>query len=179
MAASLKLSKFDSPNFEDVTLFRSIVGALQYLSLTRPDISFSVNKVCQFMYSPKLPHWSAVKRILRYLKGTINYGVHFSSQSPFILQAYSDADWAGCPDDRRSTGGFCTFLGTYLISWSSKKQKTIARSSTEAEYKSVATSAAELIWLQNVIRELDLPLSQAPILWCDNIGATYLAANPV
>lgn len=101
MRASLQLSKFDSPSFDDVTLFRSIVGGLQYFSLTRPDISYVVNKVCQFMNTPKLSHWVAVKRILCYLKATINHGLFFSSQSSFKLQAYSDVDWAGCPDDRR------------------------------------------------------------------------------
>ncbi|XP_041020372.1 uncharacterized mitochondrial protein AtMg00810-like [Juglans microcarpa x Juglans regia] len=169
MAAALKLSKFDSPSFDDVTLFRSIVGSLQYLSLTRPDISYAVNKVCQFKHTPKLPHWVAIKRILRYLKATINHGLFFSSQSSFKLQAYSDADWVGCPNDRRSMGGFCVFLSNHLISWSSKKQRTVARSSTKAEYKYVASSAAKLIWLQTLIFKLGLPFNQVPILWCDNI----------
>ncbi|KAF5470687.1 hypothetical protein F2P56_011184 [Juglans regia] len=116
--ASTKLSKFDSPSFDDTTLFRSTVGSLQYLSLTRPDVSFAVNRVCQFMRDPKLPHWTAVKRILHYLKSTINYGLFLSNSSPFTLHAYSDSDWVGCPDDRRSTDGFCIFLGNHLISWS-------------------------------------------------------------
>ncbi|KAF5468349.1 hypothetical protein F2P56_012507 [Juglans regia] len=179
MTASIKLSQYDSPEFEDSTLFRSIVGGLQYLSLTRPDIAFAVNKVCQFMHCPKAPHWTAVKRILRYLKGSINHGLFFKSRSNIFLQAYTDADWAGCPDDRRSTGGFAVFLGNHIISWSSKKQKTVARSSTEAEYKSLSSTAAELIWLQTMLKELGIPLSKPPLLWCDNIGATYLSANPV
>ncbi|XP_042965972.1 uncharacterized mitochondrial protein AtMg00810-like [Carya illinoinensis] len=179
MAASLKLSKHDTPDFDDATIYRSIVGGLQYLSMTRPDMSFSVNKVCQFMHSPKVPHWSAIKCILRYLKATINHGLFFSSNSSLTLQVYSDADWEGCPDDRRSTSGTCIFLGKHLISWSSKKQQTVARSSTEVEYKAIASSAAEVTWLQTVLRELAVPLSQAPTLWCDNLGATYLSANPV
>ncbi|GFY84304.1 hypothetical protein Acr_03g0010780 [Actinidia rufa] len=138
MAASLKLSKFDAPDFEDITLYRSLVGGLQYLSLTRPDISFSVNKVCQFLHAPKATRWSVVKRILRYLKATINHGLLFQPQSTLTLQAYSDADWGGCPDDRRSMGGYCIYLGKHLLSWSSKKQKIVARSSTEAEYKPIA-----------------------------------------
>ncbi|XP_042958218.1 uncharacterized mitochondrial protein AtMg00810-like [Carya illinoinensis] len=116
MAVSLKLSKFDTPDFEDVTLYCSIVGGLQYFSITRPNISYSINKVCQFMHSPKASHWSAVKRILRYLKATINNGLFFASNSSLTLQAYSDADWEGCPDDRRSIGGFCIYLGKHLIS---------------------------------------------------------------
>ncbi|XP_057969587.1 uncharacterized mitochondrial protein AtMg00810-like [Malania oleifera] len=145
MAASLKLSKFDSPDFDDPVLYKSLVGGLQYLNFTQPDISFAVNKLCQFMHSPKLTHWSALKSVLRYLKGTINHGLFFTSHSGLVLQAYSDADWGGCPDDHRSTSGFCIFLGNHLISWSSKKQKSVARSSTEAEYKSLSSFAAELI----------------------------------
>ncbi|KAF5470468.1 hypothetical protein F2P56_010982, partial [Juglans regia] len=134
----------------------SVVGGLQYLSLTSPDIAYAVNKVCQFMHCPKLPHWTAVKRILKYLKGTLNFGLSFKKSSKLNLQAYTDVDWAGCLDDRRSTGGFCIFLGHHLISWSSKKQKTVARSNTEAEYKSLASTAAELIWLQTLLRELGI-----------------------
>ncbi|XP_057976061.1 uncharacterized mitochondrial protein AtMg00810-like [Malania oleifera] len=179
MAASLKLSKFGSLDFDDPVLYRSLVGGLQYLNFTWPDISFAVNKLCQFMHSPKLPHWSALKRVLRYLKGTINHGLFFTSHSGPVVQAYSDADWGGCPDDRRSTSGCCIFLGNHLISWSSKKQKSAARSSTEAKYKSLASSAAELIWLQFLLKELGIFLPQAPTLWCDNLGATYLCANPI
>ncbi|KAF5459770.1 hypothetical protein F2P56_019690 [Juglans regia] len=145
MSTSTKLFKFDSPTFDNVTSFRSVVGSLQYLSLTRPDISFSVNKVCQFMREPKLTHWTAVKRILRYLKHSINHGIFFPYTSNFSLHAYSNADWADCLDDHRSTGGFCIFLGCHIISWSSRKQQTVARSSTKAEYKSLPNTTAELI----------------------------------
>ncbi|KAF5477519.1 hypothetical protein F2P56_004152 [Juglans regia] len=179
MAANLKLSKFDSPDFEDATLYRSIVGGLQYLSLNRPDLSFAVNKVCQFMHTPKASHWTVVKCSLRYLKATINYVLLFKPQTDFSLQAYSDADWGGCPDDRRSTRRFCIYLGHHLISWSSKKQSTVARSSTKAEYKSLASLAAKVIWLQTVLHELGVFLSTAPTLWCDNIGVIYLSMNPI
>lgn len=121
MAASVSLSKFDSLAFENLTLFRSIVGNLQYLSLTEPDISLSVNKVYQFMHEPKILHWTAVKRILCYLKSTINHGLFLSKNSAFNLHAYSDVDWTSCPDDRCSIGGYCIFLGRHPISWSLKK----------------------------------------------------------
>ncbi|KAJ0610987.1 putative RNA-directed DNA polymerase [Helianthus annuus] len=184
------LSLGDSPAFSDPVRYRQLVGALQYVTLSRPDISFAVNKVCQFMHSPTENHWSAVKRILRFLLGTINHGLLISHSSPIHLhayadshnsyiQAYSDADWAGCPDDRRSTGGFAIYLGNNLVSWSARKQKTVSRSSTESEYKAMADTVSELVWLETLLRELHVIMKAAPTLWCDNLGATYLSRNPV
>jgi len=118
---------------EDSTRYRSIVGALQYLTLTRPDLSFSVNKVCQFLHSPTTIHWEAVKRILRYVQGTIGLGLKIRKSNSMFVSAFSDADWAGCPDDRRSTGGFAVFLGCNLVSWCARKRPIVLRSSTEAE----------------------------------------------
>jgi Reverse transcriptase (RNA-dependent DNA polymerase) len=173
------LSKFDGNPMADPHTYRSIVGALQYATITRPDISYAVNKASQFMHSPTDEHWNGVKHILRYLKGTLSYGLHIRVNSSFDLHAYSDADWAGCPDDRRSTSGFCVFLGSNLLSWGSKKQTTVSRSSTEAEYRSMAGACTELIWLQQLLHELQVPLVKNPVLWCDNLGATFLASNPV
>lgn len=129
--------------------------------------------------TPKQSHWTTIKRILCYLKLSINHGLFFSNQSPLNLYAYSDADWAGCPNYRPSPDGFCFFLGHHLISWSSHKQNIVARSSTEAKYCSLTHTTAELIWLQTLIRELGFQLHCPPILWCDNLGATYLTSNLV
>jgi hypothetical protein len=155
------------------------VGALQYATITRPDITFSVNKVSQFLANPTDDHWQAVKRILRYLKGTSDHGLQLHKSTSLCLQAFTDADWAGCPDDRKSTTGFAVFLGENLLSWSSKKQVTVSRSSTEAEYRSMAMATAELMWIQSLLSELGISSSTPPVLWCDNLGATFLAANPV
>ncbi|GKA97082.1 ribonuclease H-like domain-containing protein [Tanacetum coccineum] len=137
-----KLSADGDP-VSDPTLYRSLAGALQYLTFTRPDISYAVQQVCLYMHDPREPHFSALKRILRYIRGTMPYGLQLFSSTTSSLVAYSDADWAGCPTTRRSTSGYCVFLGNNLLSWSSKRQVTLSRSSAEAEYRGVANVVAE------------------------------------
>jgi hypothetical protein len=175
--AGKKLSLYDGDPLSDPTEFRSVVGALQYLTLTRPDICFAVNQVCQFLHQPTTHHWTAVKHILCYLKDTPDHGLLY--QPGFLmLEAYSDADYACCPDDRHSTGGYCVYLGHNPISWSAKKQRTVSRSSTEAEYRQLAYTAAELSWIRSLFKDLGVRLS-TPHIWCDNINSISLASNPV
>ena len=131
------------------------------------------------MHDPRVPHYNHVKRVLRYLKGTLDHGLHIYSSSPHTLTAYSDADWAGCPDTRRSTSGYCVFLGNNLISWSSKRQVTVSRSSAEAEYRAVAHAVAETVWLRQLLTDLCRPVQQATVVYCDNISAVYMSSNPV
>jgi hypothetical protein len=169
----------DDIPYSDPSFYHSIVGALQYLTLTRPNLSFYVNYVSQFLQSPSLASMKMVRRILRYVKGSIHFGLHLTGDTTLDLCGFFDADWAGCPTTRRSTTGFCTFLGRNIISWCAKKQPTISRSSTEAEYRAMANTAAELTWLTFLLRDLRVPQSQPPILFCDNLSALHMTINPV
>uniref|UniRef100_A0A2N9FGK5 Reverse transcriptase Ty1/copia-type domain-containing protein n=1 Tax=Fagus sylvatica TaxID=28930 RepID=A0A2N9FGK5_FAGSY len=174
-----RLNTHDGEPLPDATLYRQLVGSLVYLTVTRPDISYAVHIVSQFMAAPRSLHYAAVFRILRYLKGTLFHGLHFSSQSSLTLQAYSDADWAGDPTDRRSTTGYCFLLGDSLISWRSKKQSVVARSSTEAEYRALADTTAELLWLRWLLQDLGIDCSTAVPIHCDNRSAIQIAHNDV
>jgi hypothetical protein len=131
------------------------------------------------MAAPRSTHFSAILRILRYLKGTLFHGLHFSSLSPLELYAYTDADWAGDPTDRRSTTGYCFLLGTSLISWCSKKQSVVARSSTEAEYRALADTTSELLWLRWLLQDMGVTFSSATPVYCDNRSAIQIAHNDV
>lgn len=133
--ARAKLSATDGAPVADPSEYRSLTGAFQYLTLTRSDVTYAVQQVCLFMHDPREPHLALIKRILRYVKGSMSAGLQLGSGAIDHLTAYSDADWVGCPDTRRSTSGFCVFLGDNLVSWSSKRQTTVSRSSAEAEYQ--------------------------------------------
>jgi hypothetical protein len=126
-----------------------------------------------------LPNNCLVKRILCYIKGTLDLSLHLSSSSSVALTAYFDADWAGCPDTRRSTSGYCVYLGDNLISWLSKRQTTVSRSSAEAEYRAVAHVVAECCWIRQLLGELHHPLTTATVVFLDNVSTVYMASNPV
>jgi hypothetical protein len=174
-----KLSTSSGTPYEDPSLYRSLAGALQYLTFTRPDISYAVQQVCLHMHAPRTEHMLALKRILRYVQGTLTFGLHLSPSTITQLISYTDADWGGCPDTRRSTSGYCVFLGDNLISWSSKRQPTLSRSSAEAGYRGVANVVSESCWIRNLLLELHFPIPQATLVYCDNVSAIYLSGNPV
>ena len=161
----------------DATEYRGLVGSLQYLTFTRPDITYAVNHACQHFQAPNKAHMRVVKRILRYLKGTIHYGLRFLSQSSLTLYGFSDSDWAGCSATRRSTTGYNIYLGANLVSWCSKRQNTVARSSTEAEYRALASTAAEVTWITYLFQDIGLPMTRTPLLLGDNMSALHLTKN--
>jgi hypothetical protein len=171
-------AKIGTP-YEDPTKYRSLAGALQYLTFTRPDISYAVQQICLHMHDPRDEHMNALKRIIRYIQGTIRFGLHLFPSSIDDLVSYTDADWGGCPDTRRSTSGYCVYLGDNLISWSSKRQPTLSRSSAEAEYRGVANVVSESCWIRNLLLELHCPVRKATLVYCDNVSAIYLSGNPV
>lgn len=174
-------AKFDDtgPPVADPTLYRSLAGALQYLTFTRPDLTYAVQQVCLYMHDPKEPYFSALKRILRYVRGTLHHGLQLYSFSNRDIYTYSDADWAGCPVTRRSTSSYCVFLAHNLLSWSSKHQSTISRSSAKAEYRGVANAVVETCWIRNLLLELHYSPHKAIIVYCDNVSAVYMSSNPV
>ncbi|PKU63244.1 Retrovirus-related Pol polyprotein from transposon TNT 1-94 [Dendrobium catenatum] len=173
-----KASEGNTELFSNPQLYRQLIGALQYLTLTHPDISYAVNRACQQMHQPRINDFDALKQILRYIRGTTQFGLPINGSS-LTLQSNVDSDWAGDHTDRKSTTGYCNFLGTSLISWSVKKQTTIARSSTEAEYRAIALVTTEIIWLRRLLHELDCPQLEPTKFYCDNTSAIALANNPV
>ncbi|KAL6314915.1 hypothetical protein AAG906_029134 [Vitis piasezkii] len=177
MSTSSSLSLYDGEPLLDPSLNHNIVGALQYCTITRPDISFSVNNVCQFMHSPTTTHWQAVKRILRYLKSTIYHGISLQPSTTSLTCLSMLIGWL--PDDRKSTSGHYCFLGPNLISWSYTKQKVVSRSSAESEYKGLVNAALELIWIETFLNELHILFFTPPVLFCDNLTATHLATHPI
>lgn len=155
-STALKLSDGSAP--ADATMFRSIIRTLQYITLTRPDLSFAINKLSQFMHQPTHIHFQQLKRTLRYLKYTLNFGLKLNKPVHLQLQAYNDADWGGNLNDRTSNSAYIIYLGGNPVSWLSKRQRTTASSSTEAKYRSVANISAEVMWLLSILGELGVSI---------------------
>ena len=159
--------------------YQRLVGRLIYLSHTRLDIAYAVSLVSQFMHNPRTIHLDVVFRILRYLKSNPGKGLLFSNNGHLGIEAFADADWAGSPNNRRSTSGFCAFVGGNLVTWRSKKQSVVARSSAEAEYRAMAQGVCELLWLKKLMQDIHLLRKESFLLHCDNKAAISIANNPV
>lgn len=179
MEVNVKYRKDEEDLLDDPTLYRRLVGSLIYLTTTRPDISYAVHQVSQFMTSPQHLHLAAIRRIIRYLRGSPTRGLFFPTGSFLQLVAYSDANQGGCPDTRRSTMGWCMFLGDALISWRRKKQDRVSKSSTEAEYCAMSTACSEIVWLRGLLEELGFPQTTSTPLHVDNTSAIQIATNPI
>jgi hypothetical protein len=156
-----------------------LVGKLNYLTITRPDISFAVSLVSQFMSAPRYPHWEAVLRIVKYVKLHPGRGLLYRASGHLHVEAFTDSDRAGGPSDGRSTTGYCVFLGGNLVNWKSKKQTVVARSSAEAEYRAMAHTTCEVVWLQSFLEEIGFSVQLPMPLYCDNQAAIHIATNPV
>ncbi|XP_014499516.1 uncharacterized protein LOC106760611 [Vigna radiata var. radiata] len=178
MNFSTKISSEGDP-LEDPAAFRRLIGRLIYLTNTRPDITYVVHRLSQYVAAPTKIHHQAAFRIPRYIKQTPGQGILLTATNNLSLKAYSDSDWAGCSDSRKSTTGYIVYLGNSPISWKSKKQSTVSRSSSEAEYRALAQTVCELQWLTNLMKDLRLPLSQPATLYCDNMSAIKIATNQV
>ena len=177
---NLKLRADEGQVLEDVTMYRKIVGSLIYLTISRPDLSYTVGMESQFMQLPRKPHLDSVRRTLRYVSATLDYALLYESGTELQLYGYTDADWAGSVCDRRSTSGFMFSLRSAAITWSSKKQPTVAlSSSTEAEYRGAAVAACEVAWLQMLLGDLGIQVQVPVVIHCDNLSSIQLARNPV
>jgi hypothetical protein len=173
--------KIDASEDKDVdpTLYRQLIGSLMYLVNTRPDICYAVNTLSQFMVEPKRAHWAAAKHVLRYIQGTVDYGLLYTRGKDIRLSGFTDADWAGSSVDRKSTSGYCFNIGSGMTSWCSRKQKSVALSSAEAEYMAASTASCEAIWLRKLLVNLFRRNMEATRIMCDNQSCIKLSENPV
>ncbi|XP_019154341.1 PREDICTED: uncharacterized protein LOC109150820 [Ipomoea nil] len=174
-----KLGLASSPIFSNPLAYQRLVGRLIYLAVTRPDLAYSVHVLSQFMQEPHDEHLEAALRVVRYLKGTPGQGILLRADSDLTLQGWCDSDWAACPTTRRSLMGWLVFLGHSPISWKTKKQTTISRSSAEAEYRSMVAVTCELKWLKGLLLSLGVRHHKTIKLFCDSQSALHIAKNPV
>ncbi|KAL8144668.1 hypothetical protein AgCh_003023 [Apium graveolens] len=169
----------DSPVLSDLSAYRRLIGRLIYLTITRPDLSYPVHILAQFMHKPQECHWLADLKLVRYIKHTCGQGILMSSTSSFNLRVFTDADWGSCKQTRQSITGYCVILGDSLVSWKCKRQATVSRSSAETEYRAMADSCCEITWLISLCKELHTPDVTPVSLYCDNNSALHISSNSV
>ena len=178
MSSSTKLNVDSSGVEVSPTLYRSIIGSLLYLTTSRSDIAFSVGVCARYQATPKESHLIAVKRIIRYINGAPNYGLWYSKDSNACLAGYSDADWAGSVDDRKSTSAGCFYLSNNFVSWMSKKQNSVSPSTAEAEYIAARSCCTQLLWKKKLLYDYEIPQDTMCVFF-DNTSAINLSKNPV
>ena len=174
-----KLSKDEEGTKVDSSMFKQVVGSLMYLTATRPDLMYGVGLISRFMSRPTEQHWLAAKRLLRYLMGTLNLGIFYKKGGCKQLTAYSDSDFAGDIDDRRSTTGCVFLISSGAVSWLSKKQPVVSLSTTEAEYIAAASCACKCVWLSRVLEQLGYEQKECTTILCDISSSIKLSKNPV
>jgi len=174
-----KLCKDDGADKIDEGYFRSIIGCLMYLTTTRPNILFVVSLLSRFMHRASELHLIAAKRILRYVRGTVSYGVKYDKCQSFKLHGFSDSDWAGSIEDMKSTSGYCFNLGSGVFSWCSKKQEIVAQSTAEAEFITTSATVNQALWLQKILRDLHMEEEEPTKISVDNQAAIAISHNPV
>ncbi|CAA7062673.1 unnamed protein product [Microthlaspi erraticum] len=179
MEQQQKLALAEGPLLGDPERYRRLVGRLIYLAATRPDLTYPVHVLSQFMKSPRTDHWKAALRVVRYLKGTPGQGILLKSDCDLKLHGWCDSDWEGCPLTRRSVSGWFVTLGLSPVSWKTKKQEVVSHSSAEAEYRCMSKAVRELKWLRRILEDLGISHDTLMDLSCDNQAALYIAANPV
>ena len=175
----LKLTASSGTILSHPDKYRRLVGKLLYLTLTRPDVNYPVQLLSQFLQSPTTEHMKAALYVVRYLKNSPGQGILMAHNSAAQLIAFCDSDWANCPDTRRSPTSYCILLGNSPVSWKTKKQSVVSRSSAEAEYRSMAVTCCEVTWLLSLLQDLGLRNLTPVTLKCDNQAALFIAANPV
>ena len=175
MDPNVKLYEDQGELLSNLERYRHLVRKLNYLTITRLDISFAISVLSQFMKDHRLPHWEAVIRIVRYLKAHLGRGLLYKVNGHLRVEAYTDVDWARSPSNRKSTTWYCTFL----ITWRTKKQTVVARSSAEAEHGAMAHTSCELMWINHLLEELRFVVKLPMTMHCDNQAAIYIASNPV
>jgi len=176
---NLKLSIHPQQIHTNKERYQRLVGRLLYLSHTRPDLAYVLSVISQFMHSPSEEHMKVITRVLRYLKSSPGKGILFKKGENLNIEGYTNANWAGSIEDRRSTSRYFTFVGGNLITWRSKKQEVVARSSTEAKYRGMTKAICELLWIRNLMQELLVEQTNAIKLYCDSKAACDIAHNPV
>lgn len=179
MDTKQKLSLSTPSLLEDPGPYRRLVGQLIYPTVTRPDLAYLVHVLSQFMGRPTVDHLNAAHKVLRYFKNNPAQGLFYSSSYDLQLHGFCDADWASCPVTRRSVSGYCILLGSSLVVWKMKKQNVVSRSSVEAEYRSMAHSSCELVWLHRLLKDLQIAIDIPISLYCDNAAAIHITRNPV
>lgn len=166
-------------NLEDVTKYRSMIGGLLYLCASRPDIMYASSYLSRYMAAPTMQHYQEAKRVLRYVKGTLNYGIQFKRVEEPELVGFSDSDWGGSVEDKKSTSGYVFTIGSGACCWNSSKQKTVAQSTAEAEYIAICSAANQVIWLQRLVNEIGFKTEKGTRILCDNKSAIAIGKNPV